>query len=255
MNLIDTHTHIYAEEFDHDRDEAIQRAIDLGVTKLLLPNIDLESIEPMHKVCDQYPENCFPMMGLHPTSVKQDYQKVLAKIKTELDNRKYIAIGEIGIDLYWDKTCAKEQRLALLEQFQWAIDYKLPVVIHSRESLPEIIETIREFNHPDLRGVFHCFPGTQQQAEEVINAGFFLGIGGVVTFKNSGLDKEIEGIDLKNIIIETDSPYLTPTPYRGKRNESAYVNLIAQKLADIYNVSTEEVARITTENASKLFQI
>ncbi len=255
MILFDTHTHIYSEEFDEDRDEVLKRSIDAGVSKLLLPNIDLESIKPMHKLCDEYPINCFPMMGLHPTSIKEDYKDVLQIIKNELNKRKYIAIGEIGIDLYWDKSFAKEQRIALLEQFQWAIDYSLPVVIHSRESHYEIMEIIREFNNPTLRGVFHCFSGNTKQAEEIIDINFKMGLGGVLTFKNSGLANEIMSIDIEHFILETDSPYLTPTPYRGKRNESSYIKLIAQKLAEVKSMSLEEVAEITSNNARKLFGI
>jgi len=253
MILFDTHTHIYSKEFDEDRKEALKRSFDLGVTQLLLPNIDLESIEPMHKLCDEYPDNCFPMMGLHPTSVNADYKTVLQTIRKELDNRKYVAIGEIGIDLYWDKTFAKEQRIVLLEQLQWAIDFDLPVVIHSRRSHNEIMEVIKEFNNPELRGVFHCFTGSTQQAEEIIDINFKMGLGGVLTFKNAGIANEIRDIDIKHFILETDSPYLTPTPYRGKRNESSYIEIIAKKLAEVKGMSLEEVAAKTTENARSLF--
>jgi len=255
MILFDTHTHIYSEEFNEDRNEVIKRSFDAGVTQLLLPNIDLDSIEPMHQLCDKYPENCFPMMGLHPTSVKGDYKEALQIIRKELDKRKYIAIGEVGIDLYWDKTFAEEQRIALLEQFQWAIDFNLPVVIHSRDSHNEIMKVIKEFNNPQLRGVFHCFTGAAQQAKEIIDINFMMGLGGVLTFKNSGLANEIKNIDLKHFILETDSPYLTPTPFRGKRNESSYIKIIAKKLAEVKGISLEEVAQITTENAKRLFGI
>ncbi|RLD42851.1 MAG: hydrolase TatD [Bacteroidetes bacterium] len=255
MILFDTHTHIYSEEFNEDRNEVIKRSFDAGVTQLLLPNIDLESIEPMHQLCDKYPDNCFPMMGLHPTSVKKDYKEVLQTIRKELDKRKYIAIGEIGIDLYWDKTFAEEQRIALLEQFQWAIDFNLPVVIHSRDSHNEIMRVIKEFNNPNLRGVFHCFTGSTEQAKEIIDINFMMGLGGVLTFKNSGLSKEIVNIDMQHFILETDSPYLTPTPYRGKRNESSYIKIIAEKLAEVKGISLEEIAQITTENAKRLFVI
>jgi TatD DNase family protein len=255
MILIDTHTHLYTEEFDADRTAVVQRAIDNGIEKLLLPNIDIDSIEPMQQLCNQYPNNCYPMMGLHPTSVDANYNQNLDTIKTHLKDNKYIAIGEIGIDLYWDKTFAKQQKLALLEQFQWAIDYNLPVVIHSRDSFTEIIEVIKEFNNPKLQGVFHCFTGTEEIANEIINLGFLLGIGGVLTFKNSGLADQIKNIDIKNIILETDSPYLTPTPHRGKRNESSYVTLVAEKLAQVKNLSLQEVANITTANAKHLFNI
>jgi TatD DNase family protein len=253
MILFDTHTHIYSEEFNEDRDEAIKRSFEAGVTQLLLPNIDLDSIDSMHQLCDFYPNNCFPMMGLHPTSVKESYKEVLQAIREKLDKRKYIAIGEIGIDLYWDKTFAQEQILALLEQFQWAIDFNLPVVIHSRDSHNEIMKVIKEFNNPKLRGVFHCFTGTRKQAQEIIDINFMMGLGGVLTFKNSGLANEILDIEMKHFILETDSPYLTPTPYRGKRNESSYIKLIAEKLAEVKGMSLEQVAQITTENAKRLF--
>ena len=255
MQFIDTHTHIYSEEFDSDRDLIVQKAFDNSIYRMLLPNIDEQSIEPMHMLCDAYPESIFPMMGLHPTSVEADFQEVLNKMKPLLDNRKYIAIGEIGIDLYWDKTFAEQQKDALMQQFAWAIEYKLPVAIHSRDSLKEIITCIDEFNNPELHGVFHCFTGSEDDAKEIISRGFLLGIGGVLTFKNSGLSEQIKNIDMSNFILETDSPYLTPTPHRGKRNESSYITLIAQKLAHNKGISIEEVAEITTNNANKLFNI
>ena len=255
MQFIDTHTHLYSKEFDSDRDEIVQKAFDNSVYRMLLPNIDEESIEPMYQLCNSYPESFFSMMGLHPTSVEGDYADVLARIKPLLDKRKHIAIGEIGIDLYWDKTFAKQQKEALMEQFQWAIDYDLPVVIHSRDSLAEIIECIDKFNNPKLTGVFHCFTGTASDANEIISRGFLLGLGGVLTFKNSGLSEQIKDIDLKHFILETDSPYLTPAPHRGKRNESSYISLIAQKLANTKGITIEEVAEITTNNANKLFKI
>ncbi len=255
MQFIDTHTHIYSEEFDSDRDLIVQKAFDNSIYRMLLPNIDEQSIEPMHMLCDAYPKSIFPMMGLHPTSVEADFQEVLNKMKPLLDNRKYIAIGEIGIDLYWDKTFAEQQKDALMQQFAWAIEYKLPVAIHSRDSLKEIITCIDEFNNPELHGVFHCFTGSEDDAKEIISRGFLLGIGGVLTFKNSGLSEQIKNIDMSNFILETDSPYLTPTPHRGKRNESSYITLIAQKLAHNKGISIEEVAEITTNNANKLFNI
>lgn len=255
MQFIDTHTHIYSEEFDSDRNEIVKKAFNNSVYRLLLPNIDEESIEPMHKLCNAYPDSIFPMMGLHPTSVGEDYKQVLARIKPLLEERKYIAIGEIGIDLYWDKTFADQQKEALLKQFQWAVDYDLPVVIHSRDSLKEIIACIDEFNNPKLHGVFHCFTGTEEDAKEIISRGFLLGLGGVITFKNSGLREQIINIDMQHFILETDAPYLTPTPHRGKRNESSYLTLIAQVLANTKGVSIEEVARITTNNANQLFNI
>lgn len=255
MQFIDTHTHLYSEEFDSDRDKIINKAFDNNIYRMLLPNIDEESIIPMHKLCDAYPREIFPMMGLHPTSVKGDYIEMLAKIKLFLDQRKYIAIGEIGIDLYWDTTFAEQQKDALMQQFQWSIDYDLPVVIHSRDSLNEIINCIDEFNNNKLHGVFHCFTGSSADANEIISRGFLLGIGGVLTFKNSGLSDQIKNIDMEHFILETDSPYLTPAPHRGKRNESSYISLIAQKLAHTKDISIEEVAEITTNNANKLFKI
>ena len=255
MQFIDTHTHLYSEEFTNDRDQIIQNALDNSVYRMLLPNIDEESIEPMHNLCDKYPEVCFPMMGLHPTSVDENFQQTLDKMKLLLDSRIYIAIGEIGIDLYWDKTYKEQQKLALLQQFQWAIDYELPVVIHSRDSLDEIIACIDEFNNPLLHGEFHCFTGTAADAKKITDRGFLLGLGGVLTFKNSGLSDQIKDISMEHFILETDSPYLTPTPHRGKRNESSYVSLVAQKLATTKNISIEEVAEITTKNANKLFKI
>ena len=255
MQFIDTHTHIYSEEFDSDRDLIVQKAFDNSIYRMLLPNIDEQSIDPMHKLCDAYPKSIFAMMGLHPTSVGADYKEVLDRMKPLLLSRKYIAIGEIGIDLYWDKTFAEQQKEALMQQFAWAIEYQPPVVIHSRDSLKEIIACIDEFNNPELHGVFHCFTGSAQDAEEIISRGFLLGIGGVLTFKNSGLSAQIKNIDMSNFILETDSPYLTPTPHRGKRNESSYITLIAQKLAHTKGISIEEVAEITTNNANKLFKI
>ncbi len=255
MQFIDTHTHIYSEEFDSDREEIVNKAFDNSVYRMLLPNIDEKSIEPMHNLCNAFPNSIFPMMGLHPTSVGEDYQEVLARIKPLLDKRKYIAIGEIGIDLYWDKTFADQQKEALLQQFQWAVDYKLPVVIHSRDSLKEIIACIDEFNNPKLHGVFHCFTGTEDDAMSIISRGFLLGLGGVLTFKNSGLREQIKNIDMQYLILETDSPYLTPTPHRGKRNESSYITLIAQVLAHTKGISIEEVANITTNNANQLFNL
>ena len=255
MQFIDTHTHIYSQEFNSDRDEIVQKAFDNSVYRMLLPNIDEDSIAPMHELCDAYPKSIFPMMGLHPTSVKEDYKEVLERIKPLLESRKYIAIGEIGIDLYWDKSFAEQQKEALLMQFQWAIDYNLPVVIHSRDSLNEIIACIKEFNNSKLHGVFHCFTGSSEEAERIIDLGFLLGIGGVLTFKNSGLSDQIKDIDINKMILETDSPYLTPSPYRGKRNESSYISLIAQKLAHSKGITIEELAEITTNNANKLFKI
>lgn len=255
MNLVDTHTHLYLEQFDQDRDEVVQRAIKQGVNKMLLPNIDKDSIGAIWELCNKYPSYFYPMMGLHPTSVKEDYQAQLDIIAQELNNREYIAVGEIGIDLYWDKTYARQQKEALLFQFDLAIEHNLPVVIHSRDSFNEIMEAIEEFNHPELRGLFHCFTGTEENAKKIISKGFLLGLGGVLTFKNSGLAEEIKNIPLEHLVLETDSPYLTPAPYRGKRNESAYVYHVAKNLAEVHNLSIDKVGDITSDNANNLFNI
>lgn len=257
MILIDTHTHLFAPEFDEDRDAMVLRAIQRGVTKMLLPNIDSTSLEAMKKLAAAYPENCFPMMGLHPCSVKVDYKKKeLALVEKELfSDYKYYGVGEIGLDLYWDKTFFEEQKQAFVQQVKWSIELDLPVSIHTRDATDETITLLSLPELKGAKGVFHCFTGTLEQAQQVIDLGFYLGIGGVVTFKNSGLDKVLEHIPLENIVFETDSPYLAPVPHRGKRNESAYVEIIALKLADIKKTNLPEVARVTSENAMKLFKV
>ena len=255
MNLIDTHTHLFSSQFDEDRNAVVQKAIDNGVSKMLLPNISSETIEAMHQLCQDFPEHCYPMMGLHPCDVKDDYLKELEIVKAHLDKGKYVAVGEIGIDLYWDKSTLDIQKKAFRHQLIWAKEYDLPVAIHIRESFDEIFEVIEEVNDEKLRGVFHCFTGTKEQGLRAIDMGFMLGIGGVVTFKNSGLDQTLSGLPLAQLILETDSPYLAPTPHRGQRNESAFIPLMAQKLADIYEMDIEEVARITTQNAKTLFKL
>jgi TatD DNase family protein len=254
--LIDTHTHLYTEQFDEDRNEVVQNAINSGVEKLLLPNIDLDSINGMHQLIDKYPENCFAMMGLHPTSVDSNYKEVLNKMKSFLDEIDYIAVGEIGMDLYWDKTYINEQADALKIQIEWAKEKGLPIVIHVRDAFDEIFEVIDPLNDDTLFGVFHCFTGNIDQANKIINyGGFKLGIGGVLTFKNSGLDKTISKVDLKHLVLETDSPYLAPAPHRGKRNESSYVNLVADKLVDVLGVNRDVVVKETTKNAKEIFNL
>lgn len=254
MRVVDTHTHIYAEEFDEDLEEVILRAKKVGVEKILLPNIDVESLDRLNKLSDRYPNYCVPMMGLHPTSVRADWEDQLAQLKSQFAKSSYIAVGEIGIDLYWDKTFAQEQILAFQEQLRWSIEYGLPVSIHSRDAIYECIECIKNIGKEKLRGVFHSFGGTKQDLEGILSLdNFLIGINGVVTFKNSTLSTVLGGIDLSKIIIETDAPYLTPVPYRGKRNEPSYTIYIAQKLADIFAVGVEQVGEITTENAIKLF--
>jgi TatD DNase family protein len=253
--MIDTHTHLYSKDFDEDRDEVILNAINSGIEKLFLPNIDLDSIEGMQALAEKYPNNCFQMMGLHPCSVDTSYKEVLSKMKTHLDTNKYIAIGEIGMDLYWDKTLQNEQADALKIQVEWAKEMKLPIVIHVRDAFDELFEVLNPLNDDDLTGVFHCFTGNIEQANTALNyGGFKLGLGGVLTFKNSGLDKVVEQLDMQHFVLETDSPYLAPTPYRGKRNESKYVNLVAEKLASIKQIGLDEIDRITTKNALDVFK-
>ena len=255
MFFIDTHTHLYLEQFDTDRAEMIQRAFDNNVNYMLLPNIDSSSIKSMMNLCDHYPKNCFPMMGLHPTSVKENYKEELKKMEEQFSKRNFNAVGEIGIDLYWDKTFKKEQEDAFRFQIELALEKNLPIVIHSRESFDDIFFILEDYRNSGFTGVFHCFTGTSEQADKITELGFKLGIGGVITFKNSRLDKVIAYIDLSHIILETDAPYLTPTPHRGKRNESAYIPLIADKIAQIKNTSLENVAKITTQNAIELFNL
>ncbi|MBK9190662.1 MAG: TatD family hydrolase [Crocinitomicaceae bacterium] len=252
--MIDTHTHLFSKEFEADRDIVIKNAIQSGVSKMLLPNVDLESIEAMHLVSEKYPDVCFPMMGLHPCSVKENWQDELAVVKSWLDKKTYCAVGEIGIDLYWDKTTLSYQQKAFRQQIIWAKEKKLPVVIHVREAFEETFEIVDELNDENLSGVFHCFTGNIDQANHIVSYGNFkLGIGGVVTFKNGGLDKVLPDIDLKHLVLETDSPYLAPVPHRGKRNESAYLRIIAEKLAVTKGVSIEEVETVTNQNALALF--
>lgn len=251
--FIDTHTHLYSEEFKPDIDEVIKKAVDAGVEKFFLPNIDSSSVEGMHHLCDKYPQHCFAMMGLHPCSVKENYKEELAIAYNYLKSNKYVAVGEIGIDLYWDKTFYIQQLEAFETQINWAIEFNLPIVIHCRSSFDEIFGVLSSFKKLP-KGIFHCFSGNAEQAQKIIDTtNFKLGIGGVITFKNSGLDKAIEKIDLKHLVLETDSPYLAPVPYRGKRNESAYIPLIAAKVAEVKKCSILEVAKITTANANEVF--
>ncbi|MCB0578996.1 MAG: TatD family hydrolase [Phaeodactylibacter sp.] len=253
MRLIDTHTHLYLEQFDEDRDEMIRRALDSGVEQFFLPNIDSSSITKMLELEEAYPGRCFAMMGLHPCSVKENFEEELAIVRDWLDERPFCAIGEIGIDLYWDKTFLEQQKEAFLQQAEWAKELGVPIVIHSRESTDILIELTEQIKDERLRGVFHCFSGTEEQARRITELGFFLGIGGVLTFKNAGLDKVMEKIGLEHVVLETDAPFLAPVPYRGKRNESAYVRLVAEKLAALKGVSFREVAETTSRNAGQLF--
>lgn len=251
--LIDTHAHLYVKQFDEDREDMIKRAIQNGIDKFYLPNIDSTTIDAMLRLEEKYPEQCFPMMGLHPCSVKENYLDELAIVEQWLSKRPFVAVGEIGLDLHWDTTFFEQQKEAFRTQIRWAKELNIPIIIHSRKSTWEAIEIVREEKDERLHGIFHCFGDDVTTAKAIIDVGFHVGIGGVLTFKKSGLDKTMKEIDLKHVVLETDSPYLAPSPYRGKRNESAYVRLIAQKLADVKGMSLKEVANITTQNAQNIF--
>ncbi len=255
MILTDTHTHLYAEKFEGDRTQMMHRTLDARVRKLFLPNIDVQSIQPMLDLVWEFPENCFPMMGLHPCSVDEHVEAHLFQIQKWFKKRKFYAVGEIGLDYYWSVEFKEQQISAFKKQCQWAIQYDLPIVIHSRNATPDILTILKEISHPKLRGIFHCFSGTAQEAREIVDLGFYLGIGGVLTYKNSGLDKAIEEIGLEHLVLETDAPYLAPVPHRGKRNESSYLVHIAETLAVLKKVSVEQVAHITTENATTIFGV
>jgi len=257
MKFIDTHSHLYSEQFDNDRTTAINEAIALGIDTILLPNISSKYTNNLLKLCNQFPENCFPMMGLHPCDVSEEnFDSEMQHVEIELTKNKYIAVGEIGLDLYWDKTKLEVQKRAFIHQIKLAKQYQIPIAIHVRDAFDEAIEIVESHNDNTLRGVFHCFTGSIVQAKRVIDLkDFYLGIGGVITFKNSGLDQTIKEISLKNLILETDSPYLAPVPFRGKRNESKYLTKIAEKIAEIKNMTIKEIAEITTTNAKKLFHI
>jgi len=257
MQFIDTHSHLYSSQFDEDRTNAVNEAIADGVSTILLPNISSEYTKGMLDLCAEFPKNCYPMMGLHPCDVtEENIKQELEHVAEELATGKYIAVGEIGLDLHWDKTKLDIQKKAFIHQIELAKRHKLPIAIHVRDSFTEAIEIIEKLNDENLRGVFHCFTSNVEDAQRVINlGGFYLGIGGVLTFKNSGLDKTIAEIDLQHLILETDSPYLAPAPFRGKRNESKYIVNIAEKLAEVHQISIEKVAEITTENAKKLFEL
>jgi TatD DNase family protein len=255
MIFTDTHTHLYASEFDNDRKESIDKAIRNGVTRFFLPNIETTSIQPMLDLVWQFPENCYPMMGLHPCSVDANFESQLFQIQKWLKKRKFYAVGEIGLDYYWSTEFKDQQIIAFRKQCQWAIQQDIPVVMHSRNSNTDLIALLEEMKHPKLRGIFHCFSGNAEEAQKVVELGFYLGIGGVLTYKNSGLDKAIEGIDLEHLVLETDSPYLAPVPHRGKRNESFFIIDIAKKLAELKGVGIAKVAEITTENSRKIFSI
>ena len=255
MQYTDTHAHLFLEEFDNDRKEVIERAVKAGVSHMFLPNIDSSSVEAMLKLAVQYPENCFPMMGLHPTSVKAGYREEMEKVEGLLENppARFYAIGEMGIDLYWDKSFYKEQVFVFTRQLELSLKYHLPVVIHTRNSMDVALDIIEKMNNPGLHGIFHCFGGNNNQAMRAVKLGFKLGIGGVITYKNSGLQNVVEATALEHIVLETDAPFLAPAPHRGKRNESFYIPVIAERIAEIKKIPVSEVAGITTKNAVELF--
>jgi TatD DNase family protein len=255
MTITDTHTHLYSEAFDADRNEVMERAINNNVKRFFIPAIDSTYTQAMFRLEADFPEHVFLMMGLHPTSVKGNYKEELKHVEALLEQRKFYAVGEIGIDLYWDTSTLEIQKKAFKHQIQLAKKYKLPIVIHCRESFDEIFEVLEEEKSDDLSGIFHCFTGTLEQAQRAISYHMKLGIGGVVTFKNGGIDKFINQIDLKHIVLETDSPYLAPKPYRGKRNESSYIKMVLEKLSELYGMPQEIIAEITTENSKDVFKI
>lgn len=253
--LTDTHTHLYSEAFKEDRAQMMQRAFDQGINRFFIPAIDSSYTEAMFSLEKEYPENVFLMMGLHPTSVKDNYEEELAQVEEHFKKRSFYAVGEIGVDLYWDTSTLEIQKIAFKRQIQLAKKYKLPIVIHCRDAFDEIFEVLETEKDESLFGIFHCFTGTFEQAQQAISFNMKLGIGGVVTFKNGKIDTFLNKIPLKHIVLETDSPYLAPAPFRGKRNESSYLALICKKLSEIYDVSEEEIARITTENSKAVFGV
>ena len=254
MIITDTHTHLYSEQFDDDRVEVIERALAAGVTRFFIPAIDSSYTKSMYALESRYPNNMFLMTGVHPTHVKDDYLEELAHIKEQLNSREFVAIGEIGIDLYWDRSTLKLQQEMFRLQIQLAKQYKLPIVIHCRDAFEEVFQILEEEKGPELFGIFHCFTGTLEQAQKAISFNMKLGIGGVVTFKNGKIDQFLKEISLDHIVLETDAPYLAPVPYRGKRNESSYILNVLEKLSDIYSMSSLEIASITTKNSKSIFK-
>lgn len=253
MNFIDTHTHLYDEQLLPDSDVAIQKAISLGVTKMYMPNCDSTTIEGMMALAEKWPEHCLPMMGLHPCYVKENVEDELRLVEGWLSRGRFYGVGEIGLDKYWDTSFLAQQRIAFAQQIDWALQYDLPIIIHSREATQDCIDIVRGKQNGKLRGIFHCFSGTVDEAKNIVGLGFYLGIGGVVTFKKTNLPEVIAAIGLQHIVLETDAPYLAPVPYRGKRNESGYIPLIAQVIADKLELNIRQVAAITTANAEKIF--
>jgi TatD DNase family protein len=252
--FVDTHTHLYDEQLATDREEMIQRAIDAGVTRMYMPNCDSTTIDGMIDIAAKWPKHCFPMMGLHPCYVKENYKEELAIVEAHLKKGGFSAVGEIGLDYYWDMTFQQQQIEAFEQQIDWALQYDLPIVIHSRESTQACIDIVAKKQNGQLRGIFHCFSGTREEAQQIIDLGLYLGIGGVVTFKKTPLAEIVQNLPLEHIVLETDAPYLAPVPYRGKRNETAYIPLIATKIADLKEMPVEDVAKITTGNSQKIFR-
>jgi len=255
MLLTDTHIHLYAEEFGHDFPVLFKEARGKNIGRFFIPNIDSSTMDAMFGICALNPGVCFPMLGLHPCYIKENFMEELRSIRQRAETEKIVAVGEIGIDLYWDKNFFSQQEEAFIIQMEWAKEWNLPIVIHSRDATDEIIRIIGSNRHLNPRGIFHCFSGNLEQAEKIISLGFFLGIGGVLTFKNSGLDKVVEATDLSHIVLETDAPYLAPAPHRGKRNEPSFLYLVAEKLAAIKNLTVEEVASVTTGNSKTVFSL
>ncbi|HTN17202.1 MAG TPA: TatD family hydrolase [Chitinophagaceae bacterium] len=252
--MIDTHTHLYDDATPMAQDEHIQRALAAGVHKMYMPNCDSSTIDGMMQIAKRFPQHCFPMMGLHPCYVKENYREELAVVEKYLAGHPFSGVGEVGLDFYWDQTFAKEQKIAFEQQIDWALAYQLPVIIHSRSSTQECLDIIKRKQKGDLVAIFHCFSGTPEQAQRVAAMGCYVGIGGVVTFKTSNLPEVLRAISLEHVVLETDAPYLAPVPYRGKKNESTYLPLIADKIATVYEVPLAEVERVTTENAEKIFR-
>jgi TatD DNase family protein len=253
--MIDTHCHIYLNEFEADLVAVMERAQDVGVEKFYLPAIDKSCTASMDALEQKYPDKCFAMAGLHPCSVKENYEEEIAHIKWQLQQRKFCGIGETGLDFYWDKTFIKQQYECLEIQIELALQYNIPLILHTRDALHETIEVIKKYKHTALKGIFHCFGGSLEQANDVIKTGFYMGIGGVLTYKNAGLAEVLKQVDMQHLVLETDAPYLTPIPFRGKRNESSYLKYIVEKLAEVKNISVEEVKNTTTKNAEKIFGV
>jgi TatD DNase family protein len=254
MQLIDTHCHLYSTEFDADIDDVIARSISIGVKKFYLPAIDSSTHTNMLLLEQKFPKTCIAMMGLHPCSVNENYQQELDIVANFMAQRSFAAVGEIGLDYYWDKTFAQQQQIAFTTQIELALQYKLPVVIHTRKAMQQTIDIVKQYSGKGLSGIFHCFSGSYEEAVKIIDAGFYLGIGGVVTYKNAGLAEVLKKIDVKYLVLETDAPYLAPVPFRGKRNESSYLTFVVQKIAEITSFSEEEIAAVTTANAAKVFK-